>query len=331
MLNERPLLVLICFLIFCSAILVSGTLFIVRADGHVELTDQGAGALLGSDGSIFATSARAGALPLAERERQLVSGERLVTRLKLRQHEIQGGENLWMIARQYGIDINTILGCNEGLSEQGVLAPGREIMIPNQKGILYRLKYGQYLSDLSAAYNIRLEGIFHANGIANAKDVKEDDLIFMPGAEPLAPNSKRLKLLESRVILTTFLKPLKGRLTTKFGWRIHPIRKKRDFHRAIDLAAFWGTKVKAAQDGKVTYAGWKAGYGYFIKIKHRFGYTTAYGHLTAPLAVKSGEQVKRGQVIGLIGATGTATGSHLHFEMHQDGRAVNPLRYLDLS
>ncbi len=328
MLNERPILVLLCFLVFTTAILISGAFFVVRASGHVELMNGASEFMVANGSSALTGSSQEAGLPTLERQRPLVTGEQETARVKLRRHKIQTGENLWMIARQYGVDMNTILGCNEELSEQGQLQPGREIIIPNQKGVFYTIRFGQTLSDISAAYNVRLSAIFKANGISNAKYLKSGDAIFIPEAEPLAPDSKQAKLLESFVHDTTFLMPLKGRFTARFGWRIHPIRKRREFHKGIDIAAYWGAKVKAAQKGEVIFADWKPGYGYFVKIKHDFNYTTCYGHLTSPMMVKVGDKVKRGQVIGRTGNTGASTGSHLHFEVRKGNKAVNPFRYV---
>ena len=327
-LSERPILALMGFLVLTTAMLVSGTIFVVRASGHVEIV-EGERAYIAANGGQLVSTTETKLLPRDRQGAPGTSGQ--PPTLRLRRHKLQGGENLWTVAQQYGVDMKTIIGCNEGLSEDGVLQAGRELVVPNQKGVFYRLKFGQTLSDLSWAFNVRLEAIMRANGIVNPATIKNGDAIFLPGADPLEPRSKRLKVLESRVVDTTFYTPLRGRLTQRFGWRIHPIRKKRDFHRAIDIAAIWGSKVKAAQSGKVTFAGWKAGYGYFVRIKHDFGYETCYGHLTNPLHVEKGETVKRGQVIGRTGQTGTATGSHLHFEIWKDGRAVNPLRYMQWS
>ncbi len=311
-----------------TAILVSGTMFVVRASGHVEMVEGESGFIAANGGDILASIDRVGRLPAVERERLQVTGDSETARLRLRRHKIREGENLWMIARQYGVDINTITGCNQGLSDEGMLQAGREIIVPNQKGVIYRFKFGQTISDLSAAYNVRLDAIFRANGIANPKDVKAGDAIFIPGADPLAPNGKRQKMLESSIIETRLLPPMRGRLTARFGWRMHPIRKRREFHKGIDIAAYWGSRVKASLDGKVVYADWKVGYGYFIVLEHRFNYRTCYGHLTSPLPVKVGGHVKQGDVIGRTGTTGTSTGSHLHFEVRKEGRAVNPFRYI---
>ncbi len=109
--------------------------------------------------------------------------------------------------------------------------------------------------------------------------------------------------------------------------RLHPIYKRKRPHRGVDFAAPTGTPVRAVADGKVTYAGWKGNYGRFLKIDHNGPYSSAYAHLRRiKKGVRAGTFVKRGQVIGYVGSSGAATGPHLHFEMHKNGKYINPLK-----
>ena len=109
--------------------------------------------------------------------------------------------------------------------------------------------------------------------------------------------------------------------------RLHPIYKRKRPHRGVDFAAPTGTPVRAVADGKVTYAGWRGDYGRFLKIAHAGPYSSAYAHLRRiKKGVRAGAFVKRGQVIGYVGSSGAATGPHLHFEMHKNGRYINPLK-----
>ncbi|MBM3709336.1 MAG: hypothetical protein FJW61_02790 [Actinobacteria bacterium] len=124
-----------------------------------------------------------------------------------------------------------------------------------------------------------------------------------------------------------FMWPVAGRLKSGFGYRMHPIFGYRRFHSGIDLVAPSGTLVKAADGGEVIQAGYDHGYGYSVVIYHGGGFATWYGHLSRIL-VSAGQVVGRGQVIGLVGATGWATGSHLHFEVRINGAAQNPLEWL---
>ncbi|HLU94497.1 MAG TPA: M23 family metallopeptidase [Membranihabitans sp.] len=113
-----------------------------------------------------------------------------------------------------------------------------------------------------------------------------------------------------------------------FGMRIHPIHKIPKFHKGIDFTAPQGTKIQATGDGVVEQVENKStGYGLNISINHGYGYVTRYAHLNE-IMVKEGQKVKKGEVIGLIGDTGTSTAPHLHYEVHFNGKAVNPIQYV---
>lgn len=122
-----------------------------------------------------------------------------------------------------------------------------------------------------------------------------------------------------------FARPVAGRLTSAYGLRHHPILGFARLHRGIDLAAPWGTPVRAAADGVVTLAGWRGGYGRQVYVAHSAAMATSYSHLSA-VAVKPGIRIRRGQLLGYVGASGMATGPHLHFELYVAGRPVDPLR-----
>jgi murein DD-endopeptidase MepM/ murein hydrolase activator NlpD len=133
-----------------------------------------------------------------------------------------------------------------------------------------------------------------------------------------------------RSLRKQFLKsPLRyTRISSGFSKRrLHPILKIHRPHLGIDYAAPVGTPVQALGDGRVTFKGWKGGYGRFIEIRHNSRYTTTYAHLSRyGSKVKKGRAVKQGQVIGYVGSSGLSTGPHLDFRMKRDGSYVNPLR-----
>jgi len=123
-------------------------------------------------------------------------------------------------------------------------------------------------------------------------------------------------------------KPMeRGVYRSGFGMRRHPILRRRRMHTGVDWAAPRGTKIYAAGDGVVKQAGWKAGYGRWVLIRHKNGYETGYAHQSRIASgVRPGVRVKQGQVIGYVGTTGFSTGPHLHYEVHVNGRPVNPLK-----
>ncbi len=120
--------------------------------------------------------------------------------------------------------------------------------------------------------------------------------------------------------------PIDGaRLSSGFGMRLHPILGYSRMHRGVDFAAPSGTEIYAAGDGTVVQVGRVNGYGNYVEVKHNEQYTTAYAHLSRfARGLKEGEQVRQGEIIGYVGMTGSATGPHLHYEVHDHGAAVDP-------
>lgn len=115
-------------------------------------------------------------------------------------------------------------------------------------------------------------------------------------------------------------------MSSGYGIRIDPVYKSHKFHAGLDFAADMGTQVFATADGVVTFANIKSGYGNCIDINHGYNYTTRYAHLSKIL-VKEGKEVKRGELIGLVGSTGKSTGPHLHYEVHYKETPQNPINY----
>lgn len=126
-----------------------------------------------------------------------------------------------------------------------------------------------------------------------------------------------------------YLWPTPGytRITSQFGWRVHPIFGGNSFHGGIDIGAPSGAKIVAADSGKVLYSGWMSGYGQVIIIDHGKGVSTLYAH-QSKLLVKNNDTVYAGQQIGKVGSTGWSTGPHLHFEVRVNGERVNPRNYV---
>ena len=121
--------------------------------------------------------------------------------------------------------------------------------------------------------------------------------------------------------------PVRGLVTSPFGARTSPYGEGREMHPGIDISASFGSPVTAAGNGAVIFAGRDPGYGGVVIVAHGGQLDTLYGHLSA-LYVREGQSVRRGQAIGAVGATGRATGAHLHYEVRVNGAPVDPRRYL---
>jgi murein DD-endopeptidase MepM/ murein hydrolase activator NlpD len=132
---------------------------------------------------------------------------------------------------------------------------------------------------------------------------------------------------KSLLASTPTIWPARGWLSSGFGYRRSPFTNKREMHKGIDIATYFGSPVHATADGVVTFSKRDGSLGKAIKIDHGYGYTTRYGH-NATLLVKVGERVKRGQIIAKVGSTGRSTGPHLHYEVRLNNIAVNPYNHL---
>ncbi len=121
--------------------------------------------------------------------------------------------------------------------------------------------------------------------------------------------------------------PSYTRMSSPYGWRLHPIYKVNKFHSGVDLAAPGGSNILAAESGTVKFAGWNGGYGNCLIIDHGGGITTLYGHASR-LCVSKGQYVSKGEVVAKVGTTGNSTGNHLHFEVLINGKTTDPMAYI---
>jgi len=121
--------------------------------------------------------------------------------------------------------------------------------------------------------------------------------------------------------------PNHGHITSLFGWRRSPFGFGRDFHTGIDIAAPEGTPIYATAPGKVVQTGWSGGYGNAVKIQHKYGFVTIYGH-NSSVVVSQESSVRKGQLIAYVGHSGAATGNHLHYEIRLGNVPINPYPYM---
>lgn len=147
-------------------------------------------------------------------------------------------------------------------------------------------------------------------------------------ADSLGQLNDQVEEYTRRLAATPSIWPTWGRVTSGFGNRRSPFnRYATQFHKGVDIAASYGNPICATADGTVTTAAYLSGWGNLVIINHGYGYQTYYAHLSG-FSVSTGERVTRGQIIGYMGRTGRSTGVHLHYEVHVNGVAVNPLNYM---
>ncbi|MBQ1612313.1 MAG: peptidoglycan DD-metalloendopeptidase family protein, partial [Alphaproteobacteria bacterium] len=168
--------------------------------------------------------------------------------------------------------------------------------------------------------------------------LKNDRAAYEKSERELARQSASLQSMLSAYSNSTvksasagFVRPIGGKITSPFGWRTHPIFKSRSFHSGVDIAGPNYGSIKASNSGKVIYTGWYGGYGKVVIIDHGViggkPTTTLYAHMSS-IKVSNGQDVVKGQVIGLEGTTGYSTGPHCHFEVRINGKPNNPMNYI---
>jgi murein DD-endopeptidase MepM/ murein hydrolase activator NlpD len=242
----------------------------------------------------------------------------LVETFSWKEYKVAKGDTLSEIARAQQLDMGTLIASN-GIVNARRLREGEILRIPNMDGIPYTVKAGDSLSAISAASSVPLQVILDVNDLES--DVINPGMnLFLPGAR-MPQEDIRLALGES------FIYPVRGVLSSPYGWRIDPIAKVERFHSAIDLAAPLGTPVKAAMDGRVSRVAVNSVYGNYIILTHQGSYQTLYAHLSA-VSVKQGAWVTQNSKIGEVGSTGYSTGPHLHFSVFRNNKVINPLEVL---
>lgn len=233
-------------------------------------------------------------------------------------HEVAPGETLGGIAQRAGVARVLIVEAN-GLQPPYAVRTGQKLKIPRTRR--YVVKPGDTGFSISMSYAVPWEQIALANGLDANAPVKAGQSLLIPTLVDTRAAPPPLATAEPARVArpaTRFLWPVSGDLRRKFASGTTP-------HDGIDIKAPQGTMVRAAAAGTVKFAGAeKEQFGNLVVLDHGSGWFTAYGFLSR-VTVKEGARVAAGERVGLVGATGLAKGSELHFEVRQDGKPVDPL------
>jgi murein DD-endopeptidase MepM/ murein hydrolase activator NlpD len=214
--------------------------------------------------------------------------------------------------------MDTIVSAN-GISSALAVKIGAQLRVPNINGLIYKVRPGDQLVSIAKRYKIDTTRIVDANDLGSSVLVSGQSL-FIPGAR--LPDSAIRQALGPK-----FAWPIRGPLSSYFGYRPDPFTGVRRFHAGIDIVVDAGTPIHAAMDGRVADVGYNANFGNYIILSHADGFQTLYGHLTSA-SVAVGDVAAQGAAIGISGNTGYSTGPHLHFGLYKRSLALNPLKYL---
>lgn len=235
------------------------------------------------------------------------------SKVKIYHYKVRPGDNVGLLARKFGVSSQTIGGSSKKIHNMDEIWVGLKLTIPSQDGILYKVKKGETLAMVANRFKVPLAKILRVNDFDNPDDIPIGNYIFLPDVKP-------------KNLFRAFLWPVRGRITSGFGWRRHPFIRKWHFHDGLDIGVRY-TKVRASKSGRVTYAGWMGGYGKVVILSHPGNYKTLYAH-NSRLYVRKGQYVRQGQWISRSGNTGRSTGPHVHFEVWKNNRQINPLKVL---
>lgn len=261
-------------------------------------------------------------------------------------YQVQDGDTVSAIAVRFGLTEESITDNNAEIQNSDFLTLGQSLIIPAGNGILHEVRYGETLSDIAARYDVDMPAItaFGANQINTPDDIKETQLVFVPGGKQkkLAPVASPLPAAGAGDSETGagdsaasagivaggassnkgLIWPMSGTISSPYG-PSHPLGIDIDGYHSL------GAPVAAATSGTVVFAGGNAccSYGLYVVVMSPDGIETLYAHLGA-IVVTQGQAVSQGEELGVIGSTGYSTGTHLHFEVIDNGVRQNPVAYL---
>ena len=250
-------------------------------------------------------------------------------------YSVQPGDTVSTIAEEFGLATATVL-IENNLSVTSVIKPDVQLSILPVDGITHVVKEGDTLQAVAKKYQASLDKIVSFNKLPNAESIKEGQKLIVPGGRrPAPPKPKPSAGVRLASSSGGGFGPQSGtgdgRSTGSLQWPIgcRTITQYFGWHTGIDIACSFGTPLYAADGGVVASAGWNGGYGYEVVVRHGGCLSTRYAHIKeGGIAVRVGQQVSQGQIVGYEGSTGWSTGPHIHFEVMCNGAVQNPLNYL---
>ncbi len=249
---------------------------------------------------------------------ELEATEPAPRRLVFVSYKVAPGDTISGIAEMYNVTQDSIISWNN-IEKARTLQIGTVLQIPNMNGLMHEVKAGDTLETISRKYGVDIQAIRDVNELVTDS--------IQPGQRLFIPEAKLPAVELRRVWGELFRYPVRGWVSSPYGWRADPITGTRRFHNGIDIGGFEGDAVRAALEGRVVETGYNDSAGNYILLSHVGGYTTFYAHLRS-IAVTPGMYVREGQKIGEVGSTGYSTGPHLHFSVFRWGRPVNPVLLL---
>ncbi|MDR2797416.1 MAG: M23 family metallopeptidase [Treponema sp.] len=229
-------------------------------------------------------------------------------------YQVQPGDIIGNLAQSFGLNQDTLISVN-GITNTRLLQINQVLRVPNQDGILYPVKKEDTLKSIATRFKTPVQALQTVNELFS-DSLMVNTTLFIPGA--------RLEMLDLQEINgDLFIWPVRGFITSHYGYRSSPFTGIRQFHSGIDIGVPMGTPIQAAMAGRVTSVGFDKSFGNFVVISHHAGYRTLYAHMSV-IRTKSGDYVGTGERIGDAGSTGLSTGPHLHFTVYKNGVTINP-------
>ena len=271
------------------------------AEGQPTVDDSASGAMNNGMGEIAEGIPQSANFPSPEK-------------LAFTDYQIVPGDTIGELAKRFGLNQDTLLSCNS-IKNSRLLQIGQVLTIPNQDGIMYTVKKKDSVESIATSFEVEDTLLKKMNDIGESG--------INPGAKLFIPGARMSSVDIQEINGDLFMWPVRGYITSPYGYRTDPFTGTRLFHTGLDIGVPLGTPVRAAMDGRVSVTGYDTNSGNYVIISHHSGFKTFYGHLNV-IRVAQGAYVKTGDRLGDAGSTGLSTGSHLHFTVFKNGVTVNP-------